>query len=376
MTPFFPSLPLDSKSYLFKWLLVLAALVFMVYLLKPILPPFLVGAILAYLGNPLVMRLQKRGVKRTWAVLLVFCFLSALILLILVITVPLLIQQIETIINKMPVMIEWVQQVVFPFIQKYTKLNLSRVDFNALKTALSGGWDTVGNVAGQVVLQVTNSGLMVLGILGNLALIPVVTFYLLKDWHSMLARLHTLIPRTIEPTVMKLSQECNEVLAAFLRGQLLVMLGLGTVYSIGLWIIDIPFAFLIGMLAGLASIVPYLGFALGIVAALITATVEFKDWLHPGLVIMVFVIGQMLEGMLLTPLLVGDRIGLHPVAVIFAVLAGAQLFGFVGMLLALPVASIILVILRHAYNWYLHSEMYAGHLEPPVIVTEPTRRVE
>jgi predicted PurR-regulated permease PerM len=353
--------PTWQRSFLMKWFLVLAVLVGLIYLLKPMLPPFLVGAILAYLGNPLVMRLQTYGVYRTWAVVLVFCLLSSLAILMLVITLPLLIQQIEMMIGRIPDILEWIQQVALPFIQKRTGINLSRLDFKSLKTvAPTGAWGSIGNVAGQLFMQVTNSSLVVLGVLGNLAMIPVVTFYLLKDWHVMLASLHKLVPRAIEPTITQLAHDCNEVLAAFLRGQLLVMCALGMVYSLGLWLIGIPFAFLIGILAGLASIVPYLGFILGIIAALITAAVEFKDWLHPGLVIVVFVIGQMLEGSLLTPMLVGDRIGLHPVAVIFAVLAGAQLFGFVGMLLALPVAAVILVILRQAYHWYLRSEMYEG----------------
>jgi hypothetical protein len=364
-----PTQSIWQRPYLLRWLLVLAVVLGLIYLLQPILPPFLVGAIFAYLGNPLVMRLQKRGVARTWAVLIVFCLLSSVAVLTLVITLPLLIQQIEMMIGKVPEMIEWVQQVALPFIQRRTGINLTHLDLKSLKTAASGGWTSIGSVAGQVFLQVTNSSLMVLGVLGNLALIPVVTFYLLKDWHLMLARMHVLLPRAVEPTVMKLANDCNEVLAAFLRGQLLVMCALGLIYSLGLWLIDIPFAFLIGMLAGLASIVPYLGFILGIVVALVIAAIEFRDWLHPGLVVMVFVIGQMLEGMLLTPLLVGDRIGLHPVAVIFAVLAGAQLFGFVGMLLALPVAAVTLVILRHAYFWYLNSDMYDGSKKESVIVS-------
>lgn len=353
--------PTWQRSFLLKWLVLLALVIGLIYLLRPMLPPFLVGAIFAYLGNPLVMRLQKRGVYRTWAVVVVFCLLSALAVLMLVITLPLLLQQIEMMIGRFPDILEWIQQTALPFIQKSTGINLSRLDFRSLKTVTAnGGWGSIGNVAGQLFVQVTNSSLVLLGIVGNLALIPVVTFYLLKDWHVMLARLHQLIPRAIEPTITQLAHDCNEVLAAFLRGQLLVMCALGLVYSVGLWLAGIPFAFLIGILAGLASIVPYLGFILGIIAALIAAAVEFKDWFHPGLVLMVFVIGQMLEGSLLTPMLVGDRIGLHPVAVIFAVLAGAQLFGFVGMLLALPVAAVILVILRQAHRWYLHSEMYEG----------------
>lgn len=172
------SQPTWQHSNSVKWLVLLALLVGLIYLLKPMLPPFLVGAVFAYLGNPLVMRLQRHGVYRTWAVAVVFCLLSALAVMTLIITLPLLVQQIEMMISKVPDMIEWVQQVALPFIQKRTGINLSRIDLKSLKmaTTTTGSWGSIGNVAGQVFLQVTNSSLKVLGVLGNLALIPVVTF--------------------------------------------------------------------------------------------------------------------------------------------------------------------------------------------------------
>jgi predicted PurR-regulated permease PerM len=170
---------------------------------------------------------------------------------------------------------------------------------------------------------------------------------------------HELIPRRYEATVARLATASDEVLGAFLRGQLTVMLALGTIYSVGLWLVGLELALLIGMLAGLVSFVPYLGFIVGILAAGLAALMQFGDLLPLLYVVIVFMVGQAVEGMLLTPLLVGEKIGLHPVAVIFAVLAGGQLFGFFGILLALPVASVVMVLLRYTHERYVGSSLYS-----------------
>jgi predicted PurR-regulated permease PerM len=176
----------------------------------------------------------------------------------------------------------------------------------------------------------------------------------------MMARLRELLPRPLEPTISAFARESDEVLAAFLRGQLSVMIALGAVYTAGLMLVGLDLAVLIGLLAGLVSFVPYLGIIVGGGAALIAAAVQFQDWFHPAMVLLVFVVGQALEGFVLTPWLVGDRVGLHPVAVIFAILAGGQLFGFLGVLLALPVAAVLMVALRHAHGRYLASALYGA----------------
>ena len=197
-----------------------------------------------------------------------------------------------------------------------------------------------------------------LGWLMNLVLIPVVTFYLLRDWDLLIKGIRELLPRKIEPTVSTLASEIDEVLGAFVRGQLMVMFALGVIYTAGLWLIGLDLAFIIGMGAGLLSVVPYLGTAVGLVAAVLAAIFQFQDLFHTIMVLLVFGAGQMLEGMVLTPKLVGDRIGLHPVVVIFAVLAGGQLFGFLGILLALPVASALNVLVRHLRDEYTKSTLY------------------
>jgi len=200
--------------------------------------------------------------------------------------------------------------------------------------------------------------MVVVALFANLLLIPVVTFYLLRDWDKLIARIDELLPRKSQPVIEKLAKQSDDVLAAFLRGQFLVMLVLGVVYACGLWFINLELALLIGMLAGLVSFVPYLGFIVGILVASIAVLLQTQDLMMLIPVLIVFGIGQALEGMVLTPLLVGDKIGLHPVAVIFAVLAGGQLFGFVGVLLALPVAAVLAVLLRHLHGEYKSSAIF------------------
>jgi predicted PurR-regulated permease PerM len=191
----------------------------------------------------------------------------------------------------------------------------------------------------------------------------VVTFYLLRDWDFLVERIRELIPRNVEPLVSELTKQCDQVLGAFMRGQLMVMLALGTIYAIGLGIIGIELALLLGMIAGLASIVPYLGFIIGILVSSVAAMMQFQDINILFYVAIVFTIGQLIEGFLLTPMLVGDKIGLHPVAVIFAIMAGGQLFGFAGVLLALPVAAVIMVLLRFAHLRYIGSDVYGKLVE-------------
>ncbi len=344
-------------------LLVLAAFFLLVYLLQPILMPFLVGFIIAYLGDPLVDRLEDLGLGRTLGVSLVFALFLALLAGALLVLVPLLVGEVNSFIKQIPAMILWLQQRVSPLLVEYFNVDPFAFSIEELREQLAGSWQQAGGVVSRILSEVTRSGFALLAWTANLALIPVVAFYLMRDWDLLMGRLRELVPRETEVTVVQLSTECDEVLSAFLRGQLLVMVLLGVIYAVGLYVTGLEMALLIGMLAGLASIVPYLGFVVGILAASLAAVFQFQDLIHLVLVWVVFGIGQMVESMVLTPLLVGDRIGLHPVAVIFAILAGGQLFGFVGILLALPVAAVIMVFLRHAHRRYIESEYYGSGSE-------------
>lgn len=343
-----------------KWLALagIAALGWVLYRLSPILTPFLIAALLAYLADPLVDRLQAKGLSRLLSVVLVFLALLLGGLCLLLVLVPILQRQIVVLLAKIPTALEWVQLNILPKVAEWSGSEEFGVDAAALRSALREHWQPLGSAFSGVLKDVLLSGQTALGWLVYLVLIPVVTFYLLRDWDDLVARVRDLLPRRIEPRVTALTRECDQVLAEFLRGQVSVMAALGIIYTVGLSIIGLDVALIVGVLAGLVSFVPYLGFIVGIVPAAVAAAIQFHDVLHVLLVFVVFGVGQAIEGMVLSPWLVGERIGLHPVAVIFAVMAGGQLFGFFGVLLALPVAAVLVVMLRHARLSYESSSFY------------------
>jgi len=238
-------------------------------------------------------------------------------------------------------------------------VNLETPDSAQIASIIQEHWKEAGGAAATVVATVSKSGLAVVTWIVHVIVVPVVFFYLLRDWDIMVARIHELLPRSIEPTVTRLARESDETLSAFVRGQLSVMIVLGGMYALGLWGVGLSTGPLIGIVAGLISFVPYLGAIIGVLAGVVAALVQYGDWLHPLLVLIVFAIGHVLEGYVLVPRLVGKKIGLHPVAVIFAVLAGGELFGFLGVLLALPLASVVMVLLRYGHERYRASALYS-----------------
>jgi len=343
-----------------RWFFLIIAIVSggIVYLLSPILTPFLVGALLAYLADPIADRLELSGLTRTVSVIIVFTVMSALVVLLFLLFIPKLGLQLQILIESVPEAIQLFEQQVLPWLTNTLNIDPATFDFAHLKAIVLGDLQKTGDIMAQLLGGITRSGVAIMAWVANMILIPVVTFYLLRDWDVMIDKVKHLLPRSIEPKVSLWASECDEVLGAFMKGQLLVMLALGMIYAVGLWIVGLELALLVGMIAGLASIVPYMGFIIGIVVASVAAFMQFNDPIILAYVGVVFIIGQLMEGMLLTPLLVGDRIGLHPVAVIFAIMAGGQLFGFVGILLALPVAAVIMVLLRHLHDGYKDSALY------------------
>lgn len=343
-----------------KWL-VLAGLVvvfWLITLLAPILSPFLTALLLAYLGDPVVDKLEEWKLSRTQGVVVTFLILTLVFALAALLVIPALIQQIDDLIKLIPQGMSWIRDEATPYLEQRFDIDLYEFDWAALGQKLD--WGATGNVVRAVLSNLTQSGLAMVSAIGNLVLIPVVTFYLLRDWDLLVERVGALIPRYYIKTASSLAQQCHETLGAFFRGQLLVMLAQAIIYSIGLMAIGLDLGLLVGILAGLASIVPYLGAIIGIGAGLFAAWFQFGDLLHLVLVLLVFGAGQTLEGTVLTPKLVGDRIGLHPVAVIFAVLAGGQLFGFVGILLALPAAAVAMVLVRQVHSNYRLSSLYGS----------------
>ena len=346
----------QSQTWLFLILTLL--IVLMVYLLQPILGPFLLGIGIAYMADPFADRLEARGHSRTLAVVLVFLAFALVLVMALLVFLPMFFKQAQSLVMLIPDVQSWLNTVMLPYLQTRLDIDLQSLELDLLVRTLTAEWQQAGGMASQAINYVTTSTMGLLGFVASMFLVPVVSFYLLRDFDLLMTRIREILPRNIEPKICLWASECDEVLGTFVRGQLIVMLALGLIYGIGLSFVGLKYAMLIGLIGGLASIVPYLGFAVGFLAAIIVALFQFDSYLVLLAVTSVFVVGQALESMLLTPLLIGDRIGLHPVAVIFAVMAGGQLFGFTGMLLALPLAAVIMVLLRHLHEGYKNSSLY------------------
>lgn len=345
------------------------------WLLAPVLTPFALAALLGWLGDPLVDRLEAAGRSRNTAVALVFTAMTLALVIVLLLLVPMIQRQIITLVESLPRYREWFLGILLPWVEQRTNLQFDRwLDFDYALAMLRENWQRAGGFAATVLDYVTRSGSMLLALVVNAVLVPVLAFFFLRDWDRLVARIAALVPPRHLPVVARLARESNDVLGAFLRGQFLVMVILGVMYGVGLWIVGIDLGLLIGMVAGLLTFVPYLGPASGVVLGVIAALVQYGDWQHVAGVLAVFGIGQVIESYWLTPKLVGDRIGLHPVAVIFAVLAGGQLFGFLGMLLALPVAAVANVLLHYAQERYTRSRLYAG--DGPPLVLDASARTE
>ncbi len=343
-----------------NWLIAVALIGWLIYLLAPILTPFVAGALLAYIGDPLADRLQRIKLPRTVAVVavfvLTFVFLGLLILLVL----PLIRSQIVALLEALPGILSEFEQVWLPRITEL--LDIEAGEDIGIGAFISRYSDMAGSWGSSLLVSLTRSGGALAAAVISLFLIPIITFYMLRDWDLIVGRLGALVPSSQRETVFELARETDEVLGAFLRGQLLVMIALSIMYSVGLSLSGVGYAVAIGVVAGLVSFVPYLGFAVGIGLAGLTVMTQPAPLLPLVGVVATFSIAQFVEGSVLTPKLVGDRIGLHPVIVIFSVAAGGQLFGFFGVLLALPAAAVLSVLVRFAYQRYL-----AEHPEARII---------
>jgi len=335
------------------------ALLVLLYCLGPILMPFVVGAGLAYLGDPLVDRLERLHLRRTAGVCVVFVVVIGVVALAALLLVPLLREQTALLAQNLPAWLHWLQDTGLPALGVHLPAGM-QLDGDSLRKVVERNWQDARGLLTGLLGRLGRSTPAVLATVANLALIPIVTFYLLRDWDVMVARLRDLIPPAHRARADHLARETDDVLSGLIRGQLLVMAALGLIYGGGLWLAGLKVALLIGFGAGLLSFIPYLGFISGLVLASAAMLVQTQQPFALLWVLLVFGIGQIMESAVLTPLLVGDRIGLHPVAVIFAILAGGQLFGFIGVLLALPVSAVVAVVLRHARHHWLASPLYRG----------------
>ena len=355
-------MPLNpSSKRLTLWLSVAALVAVLLWVLGPVLVPFAVAAVLAYALHPLVLKLQKLTplIPRVLCVVLVEVIALLAVLGILLLLVPILTREIPLLQQQLPGLLDRLAVNVNPWLAKFgwqLTLDVENLKAQIIKYLSSNREDWMDPLLASLKL----GGNFALTALGNLILIPVVLFYLLNEWDRWVMQIVQWVPLQWRPAYDSFMSECDAVLGQYFRGQLLVMLALSIFYAAGLMAFGLDLAIPIGVFTGLAVCVPYLGFGLGLMLALLAGILQFASLKAVVMVALVFGFGQLLEGFWLTPKWVGERIGLHPLAVIFALLALGQMFGFVGVLVALPASAVILVALRRVRDQYFDSQLYRG----------------
>lgn len=344
------------------WVAMAAAFLLLLWLLNDVLLPFVVGIVVAYFLDPVVVRLQRMGMSRTWATTSVTIIAVLLTVGVAMAILPPLFSQLQSLILSFPDYTVKLAARITPLIDPIReRLNLPPLSLHELQAELTQRAGQVLAVAGTVAGKLAQGGLAVFNLLALLILTPVVTFYLLRDWERLVDAIDGALPRDHADTIRKLAHESNAAIAGYVRGQALVCISLGSIYAVGLSLVGLQFGLIIGLVAGAISFIPFVGTFVGAVMALGMALVQFPpDWMGVVKVAVVFVVGQMLEGNVLSPKLVGDRVGLHPVWIMFALLAGGALFGFVGVLIAVPVAAVAGVLARHLIGRYRDSQYYRG----------------
>ena len=329
----------------------------LLWLLSPILAPFLAAAILAYIFDPLVDKLEARDVSRSIGTVIAVLLLLLAITLLLLIVLPLFYKEISQLIQEFPGFVEKLKTNIVPWINEKAGVTIT-LDSSSLRQFIAENASDASGIAKKIFASVGIGGLAVVGFLINLLLIPIALFYLLRDWDLLIASIDATLPRRYHVTTTTIAREIDAVLSEFLRGQLSVMLIMSVFYVAGLWLVGLNFALPVGLITGLLVFIPYLGSGTGLVLGIVAAVMQ--DPSLAVLVLAVFGVGQLIEGFAVTPWLVGDRIGLHPLAVLFALLAFGQVFGFFGVLLALPASAAMLVGLRHLQAHYRGSSLYSG----------------
>ena len=351
------------------WGIALVVFVALLVLLKGILLPFVAGMAIAYLLDPVCDRLEAMGVSRTVATTIVTAIFALVVVLLLLLIVPLVIQQVIAFLGTLPDFISRTQDRLLPFYMQLQQqfdlpdvTELGEIARTRIGTALA--W-----LAG-LLEGVITQGLAIANLLSLVFITPVVAFYLLRDWDRLVARVDDLLPRDHADVMRQLAKQANESLAGFARGQSMVCVLLAAFYAVALVLVGLPFGAIVGLVAGLLTFIPYVGCLTGFVVSMAIAVGQFDNWVSIALVAVIFVVGQVIEGNFLTPKLVGDRVGLHPVWIIFGLLAGGALFGFLGLLLAVPVAALIGVLVRFSIAQYRASKLYLG-TSPPMVLVEP-----
>ena len=352
-------LPNKKRPWL-PWLagfLLIAFLVAFFHFLGGILTPFIIAAVLAYILNPLVSKLEAHGIKRGRASMWVMLFALFLLTALLLVIVPMLVQQSQSIIQKLPQFADYIHRTALPWFNQKFGHYLSLNNETAANWLRSNA-QTIQTRIQQALPALMQSGASLATSLSNIVLLPLLLYYFLLDWSRWAEGINTMIPRRYLAAYARIGGNMDTVLGEFLRGQLIVMLIMGLLYGLGLMLDGLESGFAIGMVAGLLVFVPYLGAFTGLLLATIAALLQFGTWQGLITVWAVFAVGQFLESFFITPKIVGDRIGLSPFWVIFALMAFGSLLGFVGMLLALPLAAVTLVLLREGVSAYMDSGFY------------------
>ena len=339
------------------WLLLALLAWWLVDLLAPVLTPFVIAAVMAYALHPAVERLHARRVPRWLGAAVAIALLMLVVMAVALMIVPVVTRQWPLLRDQIPLLLDNLNARMAPWTQRFGID--AQIDVNMVRDTLRRlvlGHE--GQLAEQVLSSIRIGGSAVVAVLGNLVLTPIVAYYLLLDWDRLIQRTKSMVPPRLQAATQRFLDETDEVLGQYLRGQLLVMAILAVFYSVGLSLVGLDLALPIGVFTGLAVFVPYLGFGLGLLLALLAALLQFQSLMGVLLVAAVYGVGQVLESLYLTPRLLGERIGLHPIVVIFALMAFGHVFGFVGVLIALPASAVLLVAIRRAQTWYLNSSLY------------------
>ncbi|WP_366554043.1 AI-2E family transporter [Aquibaculum sediminis] len=342
------------------WLIFLAGTVLLMRELSGILLPFVAGMAVAYFLDPLCDRLERLGLSRTLSTWVVTIFCGLAFVLVLALILPAAVSQVVDLAERLPSLVEQARGAAERLLQRLDSRMAGDLVTQA-QEALSGSVGNAASLMAEAASRLLSGGAAVINLLGLMFLTPVVSYFLLRDWDRMVAEVDSWLPRPQAPTIRRLAREVDDILAGYVRGVLTVCLVLSAFYSVSLTLVGLPSGLVVGLTAGMLSFVPFLGAVVGFLLSVGLALLQFDDWLRIGAVMAIFFAGQALEGNVLTPKLVGDRIGLHPVIVILVVLAGGALFGFLGVLLALPVAAVMGVGTRFALENYLASRLYQGN---------------
>ena len=356
-----------ARQILF-WLLVTAAFIILLWLLRGMLLPFVLGMALAYVSDPFVDRLERLRVPRWLATLVMLGLIVGIGVLALVLVVPMIANQAVQLAEQAPLYLDILRHRILPQITQFVARVGGPHDAADVQKAASAYVGSISSWIFGMLGQVWSSGLAIAQVVYVMVLTPLVAFYFLRDWDLMVAKLDSWMPLRHQEQLRGLAREIDDILAGFIRGQATVCLIVGTYYSVALSLAGLEFGVIIGTIAGILSFIPYLGAGAGLIASVVVAFIQFDDHVRVAIVAVVYVVGHMIESNLITPLLVGNRVKLHPVWIIFALMAGGALFGFTGVLLAVPVAAVVGVLVRFALRQYLDSNFYDNRVAPLPLV--------